>query len=116
MSTLTEADLKRLEDLINNRFSDLDRKIDGLDRKIDEKVDTLEKKIDRKIDSLEKKLDVYMAKTNEQLKGIEKRFDDNNARLGGIDSRLNTFMIAFLSIIGILVVGILNKANFTGNP
>jgi chromosome segregation ATPase len=96
MSTVTEGDLKRLEDVINKGFSELDRKIDGLDRKIDDKVDALEKKLDGKIDALEKKLDgkidalekkldVYMAKTGEQLKGIEKRFDDNNARLGSID-------------------------------
>lgn len=48
MSTVTENDLRELKDLINSRFSELDGKIDGID----------------------KKLDIHIVRTDEQLKAI----------------------------------------------
>lgn len=32
MTTIIEGDLRELKDLINTRFSELDRKIDGIDK------------------------------------------------------------------------------------
>jgi tetrahydromethanopterin S-methyltransferase subunit G len=94
MSTVTEADLRELKDLINQRFNELDRKIDGTR------------------DSLDKKLDVYIAKNDEQLKGIEKRLDS-------VDNRLNTITFGIFSVVGVSVTGILGimaKIVFFPNP
>lgn len=97
MTTVTEGDLKRLEDLINNRFSELDRKIDSID----------------------KKLDVYIAKTDEQLRGIEKRLDDTNKRIDDTNTRLNTITFGIFSVVGVFATGILGimaKIVFFPNP
>jgi CHASE3 domain sensor protein len=108
MSTVTESDLRELKDLINTRFSELDRKIDGID----------------------KKLDIHIVRTDEQLKAInntlaqmdkrtDQRFDDTNRRIDGINTRLNTITLGFFSIIGILVTGLLGivgKVVFFPNP
>jgi hypothetical protein len=59
---------------------------------------------------LDKKLDVYVAKTDEQLKGIETQISDLKVNIGDIklqlrsqDNRLWTFVGAlFLAVLGFL--------------
>lgn len=104
MSTVTENDLRELKDLINTRFNELERKIDGID----------------------KKLDIHIVRTDEKFKSVDQRFDEIDKRLNQVDrsievinARLNTFTLGFLSIVGILVTGLLGivtKVVFFPNP
>lgn len=107
MSTVTESDLKRLEDLIINRFSDLDRKLNELESRFD-KVDSRLEKLSEESNAIR----VDLATVKGEAIGTNKRIDDLN-------TRLNTFTLGFLSIVGILVTGILGivgKVVFFPNP
>lgn len=100
MTTVTDSDIKEIKDFLVS--------------------------LDKKIDAIDKKLDIYIARTDERLKGIDgklsqldQRIDDTNKRIDSVDARLNTFMLGFLSIIGIMVTGILGivgKVVFFPNP
>jgi archaellum component FlaC len=100
MTTVTESDIKEIKDFLVN--------------------------LDKKIDVIDKKLDIHIARTDEKLKAIDERFDqldkridDVNKRVDSVDARLNTFMLGFLSIVGIMatgMLGIVGKVVFFPNP
>jgi TolA-binding protein len=93
MSTVTEGDLKRLEDLINNRFNGLETRLDRIEVKVQE-------------------LSVDFARVESKVGGLEKRLDDNNARL-------NTITFGIFSVVGVFATGILGimaKIVFFPNP
>jgi chromosome segregation ATPase len=115
MSTVTESDLKRLEDLIVTRFSDLDRKLDIHIIRTDERFNTLDERF-RSIDERFKSIDQRFDDLNQQM---NQRFDDTNRRIDENSARLNTFSLGFLGIVGVLVTGLLgivSKVVFFPNP
>jgi hypothetical protein len=66
--------------------------------------------LDKKIDGVDKKLDVHMARTEEQLKGINARFADIKVQLRSQDDRLWFFVLT------IIVAGFWGIAKFAFSP
>ncbi len=75
MSTITETDLKELKDLINNRFNELD-----------------------------KKLDIHITKTDERLNAINNNLTDLKKQTDKQDNRLWVLISAmFLALLGFVI-------------
>jgi uncharacterized coiled-coil DUF342 family protein len=110
MTTVTENDLKRLEDLLivsreenRQRFSFLEEGQRDLKEQF--------KEVNKKIDKLGEEINNIKIEIA-TVKGIEKRLDDLN-------SRFNIMTVGFLGIVGVLVTGILTaitKLVFFPNP
>jgi chromosome segregation ATPase len=138
MTTVTEGDLKRIEDLIITRFGDLDRKIETINRTleihiartderfnaIEQRFDAIEQRfmaVDRRFDDLQKQMDQRFEQVDKRFEQVDKRFEQVDKRFEQVDkrfeqvdrqieavnARLNTFLLGFLSIVGILVTGLL---------
>jgi archaellum component FlaC len=81
MSTVTETDLKRLEDLINNRFDRSDAKIDGLDKRLTNvetslgSIDGRLTKAETKLESIGERLAVIETRLNSWQPSIDKTAD-----------------------------------------
>jgi hypothetical protein len=67
MSTVTETDLKRLEDLINNRFDRSDAKIEGLDKRLTN--------VETSLGSIGERLAVIETRLNSWQPSIDKTAD-----------------------------------------
>ena len=91
---MQQEDLKQISDLMDQKFEKsnkkifkkidiLDKKINGLDKKIDSKIDTLDKKIDSKIDILDKKID---SKIDELALVTKQGFDEVENRLNNVEN------------------------------
>ncbi|MBR8827532.1 MAG: hypothetical protein DSM107014_06425 [Gomphosphaeria aponina SAG 52.96 = DSM 107014] len=107
MTVSIEMDIKELlvkiEQKIDNLDPKIDQKIEHLDQKINQKIEHLDRKFEQKFDILNKELqDTKASQIRLEEKGIviEKEIID-------VKTRLNTFTIGFLGIIGVLVTGIL---------
>jgi archaellum component FlaC len=103
MSTVTEKDLKRLEDLIIG--------IANGQKTIETRLTNLENSA-RAIEGSLGEIKGDIKALDSKVVGIEKRIDDLNARV-------NITTVGFLSIVGILVtgmLGILGKVVFFQNP
>ncbi|GFE68574.1 DUF4164 domain-containing protein [Chroococcus sp. FPU101] len=107
MSTVTEGDLKRLEDLIT-----------GLAQRIEQRFDAVESRLDR-LETKVQDLAISVVKIESKVDGLEKRIDDTIKPIDSVDARLNTFTIGFFSIFGVFVTGVLTvigKIVFFPNP
>jgi archaellum component FlaC len=68
MTTSSNTDIQQLKDLIQDRFSQLDSKIDNLNNKVDtltEKVNEIDKRlavVESKVDSVEKRVNTFEGK------------------------------------------------------
>jgi flagellar capping protein FliD len=99
MATVTGNELRELTDLINNRFHELDKKID--DRFNDLKDD---------IKVIDKKLDIYIAKTDERLNSIDQGLADIKRQSEKQDNRL------WVLISGMCLALLCILAKFALNP
>ncbi len=81
MSTVTENDLRRLEDLINSKFEGVDRKFEKLSDEVNGKFEKLSDEVNS--------IKVDIATLKEGQNGINKRLDDTqtsiNKRLDNLD-------------------------------
>lgn len=95
MTTVTNGELKRLEDFLI-----------GLDRKMEARFDKLEQRFD-KLEAKVQQLEVQGGKIEAKVDGLEKRIDGLDKRIDETNARINTLTLGFLSIVGVLVAGIL---------
>ena len=89
---------------INSTLMRLERKIDGLDKKIDEVEHRLNKKIDEVEHRLNKKIDEVEKNLNDEINEVEevihKRIDRIEIKLDKLDSKL--WQIPFLIVVPII--------------
>ena len=100
MSTVTEGDLKRLEDLIT-----------GLSQRMEQRFDAVESRLER-VEIKVQDLAISGAKIESKVDGLEKRIDDTN-------TRLNTITFGIFSVVGVFaagILGIITKIFFFPNP
>jgi chromosome segregation ATPase len=99
MTTVTESDLKKLEDKIDKLTETL-----NLNQQIIEgRFNNLEKsqlKLETELKGLSNQLTDYKDQTS-------KRFDDVINRINDTNGRLNTMSLGFFGIVGVLVAGLL---------
>lgn len=86
MSTVTEADIKELKDLINNRFDKLSEDITDIK--------------------------VKLAKIESKTDGLEKRVDDLNGRL----NIMTIGFLSIVGVLVTGILGIIGKIAFFPNP
>jgi chromosome segregation ATPase len=103
MTTITEADLKELKDLINSRFDRVYEELSSL------KVGVAEIKVD--INNINKRLDDTNTNLNKRLDdtnaNLNKRLDDTNSQITQIQTKINGQTNWFIGIFSILVTGLL---------
>ena len=68
---------------LETRIDALDKKIDGLEKRLDSKIDAVESKLEAQIKALDKKIDAV----ERSLNGVEKRLD---GKIDAIESKLIT--------------------------
>lgn len=73
-----EEDTANFQRDTNERFNNLDSKIDGVKEELDEKIDSVDAKLDKKIDDTKEELD---NKTNEVEAGLNAKIDDTKEEL-----------------------------------
>lgn len=114
MTTVTEGDLKRLEDLIT-----------ALSQRMESRFDAVESRLER-VETRVQDLTIAVAVLDSKVEGIDKRVDDTNKRINdaikSIDdtnTRLNTITFGIFSVVGVFATGILGimaKIVFFPNP
>jgi CHASE3 domain sensor protein len=105
MTTVTESDLKDLKNLINNRFDQLDKKIDLKLLELEKKVETGFTEIKGEIKQLDEKIEGQVARLEEKINGLDKRLSNEE-----VISRT-----AFVAVVGGMAAGLVKLFFFPGN-